>query len=114
VENHYFSDVHAMLRLPLPQQEIIAGCNFAIAQVLAAVISGISVTLHQESGQSGTRFKKLLEDYYPWKLEPRNTVAPEEGAKALYSLVRNPLTHDLGLDLRNRRHGRKVILKRLD
>lgn len=113
LENHYFSDVHSMLRLPLPDQQVSAGCNFAITQVLAAVISGISVTLHQHPGRSGARFKRLVEDYYPWNLEPKNTVTPGAGAKVLYSLVRNPLTHDLGLDLENRKRGRKVILKRL-
>jgi len=40
IENVYFSDVHAMLRLPLPDSGIIAGQNFAITQVLMAVTRG--------------------------------------------------------------------------
>ena len=112
LENHYFSDVHTMLRLPLPEQQLTAGCNFAIAQVLAAVISGVSVTLHREEGRSGTRFAKLLESHYPWAIEPGNKVTPKEGARILYVPIRNPLTHDLGLNLNSRKHGRKIIVKR--
>jgi hypothetical protein len=88
LESHYFSDVHTMLRLPLPSQELIAGCNFAIAQVLLAVISGVSVTLIRQKGNSGARFKDLLKCHYPWSLEPGNTVTPDEGGTALYSLIR--------------------------
>jgi hypothetical protein len=53
LENHYFSDVHTMLRLPDPDQGLTAGCNFAIAQVLAAAVSGISVILYSHTGGSG-------------------------------------------------------------
>lgn len=113
LENHYFSDVHVMLRLPLPDQQLNAGCNFAIAQVLAAAVSGISVTLYRQTGGSGARFKELLKAHYPWSWEPGNAVLPDQGAKVLYSLIRNPLTHDLGLDLQNRKKGQKVLLKRL-
>lgn len=113
LENHYFIDVHTMLRLPLPAHDLTAGCNFAIAQVLAASVSGISVTLYSQKGGSGARFTDLLKGHYPWSLEPGIAVTPEGGAKVLYTLIRNPLTHDLGLDLQNRRKGQKVILKRL-
>ena len=69
LEDHYFRDVHAMLRLPAPKLDISAGCNFAIAQVLAAVVSGVSVTLYSHLGSKGNRFKGLLVDYYPWSDE---------------------------------------------
>jgi hypothetical protein len=36
----------------------------------------------------------------------------EESAAALYILVRNPLTHDLGLGLERKVKGRKVIIER--
>jgi hypothetical protein len=44
LEQSYFNEVRTMLRLPQP--DLPAACNFAIAQVLAAVVSGISVTLY--------------------------------------------------------------------
>ncbi|MGQ0556059.1 MAG: hypothetical protein ACT4PN_08980 [Nitrospiraceae bacterium] len=113
LESHYLSDVHTMLRLPDVSRDLVAGCNFAITQVLAAAVSGISVTLYSHNGGSGIRFKGLLKDYYPWALEPGNAVTPQDGANVLYSVIRNPLTHDLGLDLENKRQGQKIVIKRL-
>jgi hypothetical protein len=113
VENHFFRDVHTMLRLPMPEHELPAGCNFAITQVLAAAVSGISVTLYSDKGGAGARFKGLLRDFYPWSLEPGNAVKPDAGAEVIYHLIRNPLTHDLGFDLENRRKTQKIIIKRL-
>jgi hypothetical protein len=49
IESHYFSDVHTMLRLPLLDHQLDAGCNFAIAQVLLAAVSGISVTVFRQN-----------------------------------------------------------------
>ena len=113
LEDHYFRDVHAMLRLPAPAIEVTPGCNFAIAQVLASVVSGVSVTLYEHSGQKGARFKGLLVDYYPWSEEPQSPEDVPECARLIYALVRNPLTHDLGLDLETKRHTQKVVVKRL-
>lgn len=90
-----------------------AGCNFAITQVLAAAASGVSVTLYSHAGGSAVRFKGLLKDFYPWSLEPGNTVTSEAGAGVIYSLTCNPLTHDLGLDLEKKRKTQKVVIKRL-
>jgi hypothetical protein len=113
LEDHYFRDVHAMLRLPVPSVEIAAGCNFAIAQVLAAVVSGVSVTLYRHSGGSGCRFKGVLVDYYPWSEEPLPKRDAAKHAKLIYMLFRNPLTHDLGLDLRGHSKTHGVVVKRL-
>lgn len=113
LESHYLSDVHTMLRLPDRDLDLAAGCNFAVTQVLAAAVSGISVTLYSHTGDSGIRFKGLLEDHYPWSREPGNAVTPHDGANVIYSVIRNPLTHDLGLDLRNKRQGQKIVIKRL-
>ena len=107
LENHYFIEVHTMLRLPQPDHYLTSACNFSISQVLAAAISGISVTLYSHTGRSGVRFKGLLKDFYPWSLEPGNIVTPQAGAEVIYSVIRNPLTHDLGLDLADRRQGQK-------
>jgi hypothetical protein len=102
-----------MLRLPDLDSDLVAGCNFAITQVLAAAVSGISVTLYSHNGGSGIRFKGVLKDYYPWAQEPGNAATPHDGANVLYSVIRNPLTHDLGLDLENKRQGQKIVIKRL-
>ena len=113
LEDHFFRDIHAMLRLPAPSLEITAGCNFAIAQVLAAVVSGISVTLYAQSGSKGSRFMNLLVEYYPWSEEPIPERNDAEHARMIYKLFRNPLTHDLGLDLESKMRTRKVVIKRL-
>ena len=113
LEDHYFRDVHAMLRLPAPAINVTPGCNFAIAQVLASVVSGVSVTLYKHSGHKGARFKGLLVDYYPWSEEAQPPENVPEAARLIYSLVRNPLTHDLGLDLETKSRTQKVIVKRL-
>jgi hypothetical protein len=113
LEDHYFRDVHAMLRLPLPAVGITPGCNFAIAQILASVVSGVSVTLYKHHGSAGARFKGVLEDYYPWADEPQARADNSEVARLIYSLVRNPLTHDLGLDLEAKARTEKVVVKRI-
>lgn len=99
-----FADVRSMLRLPLPEQGIIdgagyGGCNFAVATVLCNLISGISVTVFRPSSLSNNRigsgrvFRQLLENFYPWEQRDDGS----EGAEALYSYFRNPLTHALGV-----------------
>lgn len=113
LEDHYFRDVHAMLRLPAPALDITPGCNFAIAQVLASVVSGVSVTLYAHSGSKGQRFRNLLINYYPWSEEPIPERNDAEHARVIYALFRNPLTHDLGLDLERRKRTQKVVIKRL-
>lgn len=113
LEDHYFRDVHAMFRLPAPAIEVTPGCNFAIAQVLASVVSGVSVTLYKHSGHKGARFKGLLVDYYPWLEEPQPPEDAFHYSTLIYALIRNPLTHDLGLDLETKSRTQKVIVKRL-
>ena len=113
LENHYFADVHTMLKLPRPERKLTAGCNFTIAQVLAAAISGLSVTLYAHSGAKGKRFQSLLVDYFPWSREPASGVTPQRGAETIYSVFRNPLTHDLGLDLEKKPKTPQVKIKRL-
>lgn len=113
LEDHYFRDVHAMLRLPAPTIGVTAGCNFAIFQVLASVVSGVSVTLYEHSGGTGARFKGLLKNYYPWSEEPPPLSDPSHASEQIYSLFRNPLAHDLGLDLKTKSRTKKAIIKRL-
>jgi len=113
IENLSFSDVHSMLRLPVQTYCLLAGCNFAIAHVLMAVIGGVSTTLYRHTGKVGERFTGVLIDYFPWDLEPIGSVLPKDGADAIYEVFRNPLTHDLGLDLKKKSVGLKVKYKRL-
>lgn len=102
VEKLRFSDVHSMLRLPIGNHGLRARCNFAITDVLTAVIAGASTVLYdQKTSHVGERFKGVLEDYFPWDLEPKTSVPPPVGAAAIYHVFRNPLTHDWGLDLKN-------------
>ena len=77
------------------------------------MISGVSVTLYAHSGSKGQRFKGLLIDYYPWSEEPMPERNDAKYAKMIYALFRNPLTHDLGLDLERKHRIQKVIIKRL-
>jgi hypothetical protein len=116
LEDLYLRDVHCMLRLPQPDSGLSAGCNFAITQVLLSVISGVSSTLYPlwVQGQGGKNFKKLLVDCYPWDLEPSQVIAPSEAASDLYYVFRNPLAHDLGLNLEGKKAKTpKVLIKRL-
>jgi hypothetical protein len=112
IEDHFFRDVHTMLRLPQADHDMPAGCNFAITQALTAAISGVSVTLYSYGGGTGARFKGLVTHYYPWKLEPV-VIGPDVGAQTIYNVFRNPLTHDLGLDLQRKRKTKRVNIKRL-
>jgi hypothetical protein len=80
IEDLYFSDIHAMLRLPLPSQGIVAGQNFAITQVLMAVVSSVSITLYDSKGESGELFKSVVEEFFPWDEEPSNDVPPKAAA----------------------------------
>jgi hypothetical protein len=92
-----FEDVHCMMRLPIPAQELRAGCNFAAATFLLDLISGISRSLYSGPGGSGVRFKAVLEKYYPWDMEPVGGFDAKTGSKVLYDIFRNPLVHALGL-----------------
>jgi len=112
LESHSFADVHTMLRLPVPNYRLNSGCNFAITQVLTTAIGGLSTTLYRKGHTDGERFTGLLKEHYPWNLEPRQDVSPGEAAKIIYEVIRNPLTHDLGIDLRGNSKGIKVKIKR--
>jgi hypothetical protein len=92
-----FHDVHCMLRLPMPAQDLRASCNFAAATFLLDLISGLSTALYSGPGGSGAHFKGVLDGYYPWEMEPAGGVDAKTGPAALYKIFRNPLVHALGL-----------------
>src|SRR2546425_9380696 len=81
-----FHDLHCMMRLPIPAQDLGAGCNFAAATFLLDLISGISTALYDGPGGSGARFKAVVEKYYPWDLEPSGSVTSKPGSDALYKM----------------------------
>ena len=88
-----FADVHAMLRLPLDGDGLEAGCNFACVSTLCGLIAGASTIFFSQTGSNGERFKGVLADYYPWRLQPKGGVSQAEAITALYSDYRNPLAH---------------------
>ena len=95
-----FHDIHCMLRLPLPEVDIKAGCNFAVANSLLSLVSGLSAFLTENidtSGNSGSKFKEVLLNYYPWDLQPPVNSTKERSVDHLYEYFRNPLAHSLGI-----------------
>ena len=108
IDSLYLSDVHAMFRLPLPQQDIHAGLNFSIAQILMATISGISITLYDHKGEPGELFKGLVEHYFPWN-EEKLSVSPKAAAAIIYDVFRNPLAHAAGLSMDWRDNNRYLV-----
>ena len=77
------------------------GFNFACANLLCDLLSGLSVTVYQPANTNigtGKAFKALLlSPFFPW--EPKDSQKDkEEKADALYDFIRNPLTHAIGVD----------------
>ncbi len=99
----YLEDVHTFLRLPLPNLGLSAGGNYSIALVLFGVIDGLSKTIHPIESQKNPNSRKkdpqfvtLLEDYYPWDLEPpKDSVTHRRACEDLYFCYRNELVHGL-------------------
>jgi hypothetical protein len=88
-----FADVHAMLRLPLGEDGLQAGCNFACVSTLCGLIAGASTILYEQGGASGDRFRGVLNDYYPWRLQPKGGASQAASVAAIYADYRNPLAH---------------------
>jgi hypothetical protein len=85
-----FADVHAMLRLPLAEDGLEAGCNFACVSSLCSLIAGASTIFYSQSGSNAERFKGVLNDYYPWRLQPKGGATQAESVAAIYADYRNP------------------------
>ncbi len=88
-----FADVHAMLRLPLTEDGLEAGCNFACVSSLCGLIAGASTIFYSQSGSNAERFKGVLKDYYPWRLQPKGGATQAESVATIYADYRNPLAH---------------------
>jgi hypothetical protein len=94
----HLQDVRAMLRLPLPEIGISAGCNFAAVHVLLNVLSGLSRLMGPGPKRSDAAFCKFVARWYPWRLElPESRFRQKRGTKALYDSFRTGFSHDLGL-----------------
>jgi len=100
LERHFLEPAHGLLRLPLPDENVVGEFNFTIANLLLSVIAGISTTLYESEGGNGERFQGALLRYYPFHLEPADAPARELIADTLWSVFRNALAHDLGFDVR--------------
>lgn len=96
-----FHDVHCMLRLPMPERALRAGCNFAAASTLLGLVSGASVMLFapdrfHDKKDRGKLFQDVLRCAYPW-LKGRSAVDPVEANETLWELYRTPFAHSLGV-----------------
>jgi hypothetical protein len=89
-------DVRAMLRLPLPELGITAGCNYAALHALVNVVSGVSRLLGPRKRKSEVVFREFVSQHYPWRLEPSTPFRQTRGTAKLY-LLRTAFAHDLGL-----------------
>lgn len=113
LERQYLREVHVMLRLPLPHYRLSSDCSFSCAQVLLALVSGISTILfaHRDS-KPGPDFKDLLLQFYPWDMEPLVGVSARDATRLMYEVFRNPLVHNLGAHVRPRGSTPLVKIKR--
>lgn len=114
LEGLFFKDVHAMLRLPMKEKGIGAGCNFAVTHTLLAAVAGVSTSLYRPGkiDPYGGPFVGVLVDYYPWELEanPPKTVREKRRiAKVLYEEFRGPLIHHLGVPVERTSTGSAVV-----
>jgi hypothetical protein len=108
IEPLYFSDVHAILRLPIRTQGITGGGNFAVIHVLLATIGGASTVLAKQSTKVKASFMDAMKRYYPWDAEADGTLTEDARDRALTVLIdefRNPLTHSFGIESRPDKHG---------
>ena len=97
-------DIASMLALPRHDLGLNGGCNLALTGLLSNVVAGCSNLLFEASldsiwgsarSDSGSRFKELLLEYYPWRDE--DALRPELAARMIYHQARNPLAHGLGV-----------------
>ena len=96
-----FHDVHCMLCLPMPGQGIDAGCDFAAANTLLALVAGASVVLYKperfsQRGDRGALFKELLESPHSWLVSDPDG-SPSDTGERLYHVYRNTLAHTFGV-----------------
>ena len=70
-----------------------AATSRAVSTLCGLIAQALSTIFFSQTGSNGERFKGVLADYYPWRLQPKGGVSQEEAITALYSDYRNPLAH---------------------
>jgi hypothetical protein len=96
-----FDDLRTLMRLPLPEYDLTAGCNLSTASQLFSAIAGASVCFFEPSlqaitnrGDRARRFRDVLRSYYPWD---GDDLSVDQRIGCLYRSARNPLAHAFGL-----------------
>lgn len=94
----YLNEIHSLLSVPAKPAELIERqFEFSAAVMLLSVVAGASTTIYGRQGSSGSLFRGILTDFYPWDLDPPVGRNPPEAAQALYKYFRNPLVHSVGI-----------------
>jgi hypothetical protein len=91
------ADVHAMLRLPLPEIGLDAECALSPTLVLLAIVDGVAHRFCSPGSQRIT-FVRALIQHFPWDQEPRTgeEMIGAEAAETLWCGYRDALAHNLG------------------
>ena len=89
-----FNDIRCLLKAPLPGCSV--GFNLTIATMILNLLSGFSRRFYRPSGNptDSERFKNMITIFLPWD---NSGVDIDTCADVLYSAVRNPLIHELGI-----------------
>jgi hypothetical protein len=89
-----FNDIRCLLKAPLPGCTV--GFNLTIATMILNLLSGFSRRFYRPSGNptDSERFKNMIINFLPWD---NSSVDINTCADVLYSAVRNPLIHELGI-----------------
>jgi hypothetical protein len=96
------SDVHALLRLPLPELGITGTGHFTIAATLFECIEGVSAVLFPRTGNPSKTFLECMMGHYGVEgNEPSGALPTQRVATELLFAFRNPMQHCLGLALRH-------------
>jgi hypothetical protein len=101
----FCADIHAMLRLPLPVLGIAAGCNFALAEILCALVSGLSRVFVDRTLGSEAAFRGVLA-HYPNENHPL-ALSEDEFVDELYETYRCNFAHSLGINMPDVKRGQK-------
>jgi hypothetical protein len=95
---HYLLPVRDLMQQPRTSQRKEIHFDFAIANTLLSLVSGVSALVYPRSWNPGDKFKTLLEQHYPWTEEPSTGTVGSSAASIIYKTFRNPLAHALGIE----------------
>jgi len=95
-------DVHALLRMPIPEVEITATGHFTIVDTLLECIEGVSAVLFPRTGNSSDAFLECMKRHYSVEgNEPEGALPTDTVATELLFTFRHSLQHCLGLALKS-------------